>query len=77
MKRFLRKFEMNKGDYETNKKKIQIFREIASLSFQVSWAQLGAPMLDPGQRNFRFWDFFIRPFKFLDRRLVSFRCIPV
>ena len=38
-------------------------------------SELGAPILEQGQKNF--WDFSIRSFKFLDSRLVSFRCIPV
>ena len=39
--------------------------------------ELGAPILDRGQKNFQFGHFSIWSFKFLDRRLVSFRCIPV
>ena len=38
---------------------------------------LRAPILYRGQKKFRYWDFLIRSFKFLDRRLVSFWCIPV
>ena len=36
-------------------------------------SELGAPILDWGQNIFRFGDFLIRSFKFLDRRLVSFQ----
>ena len=39
--------------------------------------ELGAPILGRGQKNFRFWDFLIRSFKFLVRCMFSFRCIPV
>ena len=40
-------------------------------------SELGAPIIDWGQNFFRFGDFPIRSFKFMDRSLVSFRCIPV
>ena len=54
---------------------IQIFGEIASLSFQISWGHHF--LTEVKVFFFRFWDFSIRSFKFLDRRLVSSRCIPV
>ena len=45
------------------------------LHWTFKWA--GWPILDRGQTFFGFWNFSIRSFKFLVRRLVSFRCIPV